>query len=100
MIDADNSIHMDDPTRFVVAPDLVPNSLYDKNLFYLKLTELGVNGPLTEQVMASLGDQFTLDNLEQTIATANRSRWAEVRADAHTMVVLAARTTRSSSGMN
>ena len=79
VIDAENRIHMDDPTRFVVAPDLVPNALYDKNLFYLKLTELGVNGPLTEQVMAALGEQFTLDNLEFTIQSVLRHNRARQR---------------------
>src|SRR5262249_18823143 len=34
VIDIENRIHMDDPTRFVSAPDLVPNALYEKTLFY------------------------------------------------------------------
>src|SRR3954452_3159208 len=63
-VDAGNRIHMDEPTRFVTAPDLVPNALYDKNLFHRKLTELGINGPLTDQVMSALGDHFTLNDLE------------------------------------
>ena len=46
VIDAENRIRMDEPTRFVTAPDLVPNALYDKPLFHRKLTELGINGPL------------------------------------------------------
>ncbi len=67
VIDAENRIRMDEPTRFVTAPELVPNALYDKTLFHRKLTELGINGPLTDQVMAALGDQFTLDDLEHTL---------------------------------
>ena len=31
-IDAENRIRMDEPTRFVTAPELVPNTLYDKTL--------------------------------------------------------------------
>ena len=34
-----------EPTRFVTAPELVPNTLYDKTLFFRKLNELGVDGP-------------------------------------------------------
>src|ERR1051326_942800 len=34
VIDAEDRIRMDEPTRFVAAPDLVPNSLYEKTLFY------------------------------------------------------------------
>ena len=33
VIDAQNQIHIDEPTRFVTAPELVPNTLFDKQLF-------------------------------------------------------------------
>jgi predicted GH43/DUF377 family glycosyl hydrolase len=92
LIDAHNRIRMDEPTRFVTAPDIVPNALYDKHLFTRKLTELGINGPLTGQVMASLGDQFTLADLEGTIANVqrhNRDQQREFDPVAKTLVVLA-----------
>src|SRR5262245_42072313 len=60
VIDAENRIRMDEPTKFVAAPEMVPNALYEKDLFHRKLVELGVNGPLTDQVIASLGERFTL----------------------------------------
>ncbi|QDV35920.1 glycoside hydrolase family 130 protein [Tautonia plasticadhaerens] len=92
VIDAGNRIRMDEPTRFVTAPDLVPNALYDTHLFDLKLTELGINGTLTGQVIAALGDRFTLAELEQTIRNVlrhNRARQREFEPIAHTMVTLA-----------
>jgi predicted GH43/DUF377 family glycosyl hydrolase len=92
LIDSNCQIRMDEPTRFVAAPDLVPNSLYDKPLFHRKLIELGINGTLTDQVMASLGDQFTLRDLEQTLKNVlryNRARQRELEPIAHTMLVLA-----------
>ena len=92
VIDADNRIRMDQATRFVTAPDVVPNALYEKTLFHRKLTELGINGPLTNQVMASLGDHFALADLEQTIKSVlrhNRTQQREFEPIAHTMLVLA-----------
>lgn len=92
VIDSASRIRMDEPTRYVAAPELVPNALYETHLFRLKLFELGVNGTLTEQVMGSLGDQFTLTELEQTIANVmrhNRARQRELDPIAHTMVTLA-----------
>jgi predicted GH43/DUF377 family glycosyl hydrolase len=92
VIDAESRIRMDEPTRFVAAPDQVPNALYDKAMFHRKLTELGINGPLTDQVMAALGDQFTLGDLERTLRTvlkSNRTRQREFEPVAHTMLVLA-----------
>jgi predicted GH43/DUF377 family glycosyl hydrolase len=92
IVDADNRIRMDEPTRFVTAPELVPNALYEKPLFYRKLVELGVNGPLTDQTMAALGDTFTLGELEQTLRNVlrhNRARQREFEPIANAMLMLA-----------
>lgn len=92
VIDANNHIRMDQPTRFVTAPEIVPNALYEKDLFHRKLIELGINGPLTTQVMATLGDHFRLTDLEQTLRVAlrnNRAQQREFEPIAHTMLVLA-----------
>ncbi len=92
VIDAANQIRMEEPTRFVAAPDLVPNALYEKTLFHRKLTELGINGPMTDQVMAALGDRFTLGDLEDTLRNVlrqNRARQRAFEPIAHTMLVLA-----------
>jgi predicted GH43/DUF377 family glycosyl hydrolase len=92
VIDAQNRIHMDEPTRFVAAPELVPNALYEKALFYRKLTELGTNGPLTDQAMVALGDHFTLDELERTLGNVlknNRAHQRELEPIARTMLLLA-----------
>lgn len=92
VIDAANRIRMDEPTRFVAAPDLVPNALYEKVLFHRKLTELGINGPFTDQVMVALGGHFKLDELERTLGNVmkhNRARQREFEPIAHTMLLLA-----------
>jgi len=92
VIDATSRIRMDEPTRFVQAPAQVPNALYEKTLFYRKLTELGINGPLTEQVMAALGDTFTLGDLDRTlklVMKSHRTRQREFEPIAHTMLMLA-----------
>ena len=92
VIDAENRILMDEPTRFVAAPELVPNALYEKALFHRKLTELGADGLLMHQVMTALDDHFTLDELEYTLGNVlrhNRDRQHEFEPIAHTMVILA-----------
>ncbi len=91
-IDAHGLIRMDEPTRFVVAPELVPNSIYEKGLFHRKLTELGINGPMTDQVIAALGEHFTLEELNRTVTAvlkSHRTRQREFEPIAHTMLVLA-----------
>ena len=61
---------MDEPTRFVTAPEQVPNTLYDKTLFFRKLVELGVDGPFAGKVLGTLNDQFTLEELQRAISRA------------------------------
>jgi predicted GH43/DUF377 family glycosyl hydrolase len=92
VIDKMCRIRIDEPTRFVAAPELVPHSLYHKPLFHRKLTELGINGPLTDQAMAALGDHFTIDELDRTLRNvlkSHRTRQREFEPLAHTMIVLA-----------
>jgi predicted GH43/DUF377 family glycosyl hydrolase len=92
VIDAEDRVRMDEPTRFVTAPELVPNALYEKPLFYRKLIELGINGMLTDQVMAALGDRFTLEDLERTLENVlrhDRARLRELEPIARTMLMLA-----------
>jgi hypothetical protein len=92
IIDAQNTIRIDEPTRFVTAPELVPNALYEKALFYRKLTELGINGPFTELVMAALSENFTLADLSLTLKNVlrhNRARQLEFEPISTTMLVLA-----------
>lgn len=69
-VDASCRVHLDEPTRFVTAPEPVPNTLYDKHLFLRKLVELRIDGTFTEQVLDTLGDKFSYDQLEAAIGRA------------------------------
>lgn len=92
VVDANHQIRIDEPTRFVAAPELVPNALYEKTLFTRKLVELGINGPSTDHILAPLDDQFTLEDLQRAIRVVlkqNRARLREFEAVADAMLILA-----------
>ena len=92
VIDSENRISIDEPTRFATEPELVPNSLYEKGLFHRKLAELGINGQFTEQIINALGDRFTLEELQTTlryVQLQNRSHQREVELIANGMLILA-----------
>jgi predicted GH43/DUF377 family glycosyl hydrolase len=91
-IDSGSRIRMDEPTRFVTAPEHVPNTLYDKTLFFRKLVELGVDGPFTGKVLSTLGEQFTLEDLQRAISRAvhqSRPRHTENEPVVQGMLTLA-----------
>jgi len=91
-IDEENRIRMDEPTRFVTAPEQVPNTRYDKTLFFRKLLELGIDSPFAGKVLATLNDQFTLEELQGAIGDTlrqSRPRHRENEPVAEGMLTLA-----------
>jgi predicted GH43/DUF377 family glycosyl hydrolase len=72
VVDANHGIHLDRPTRFVTAPEPVPNAQYDKTLFVRKLAELGVGDGFGDLIMSALDEHFTLHELYQAVATVRR----------------------------
>jgi len=80
VVDGENKITIDEPTRYVTTPEVVPDAQYEKSLFSRKLTELGLGGSFTEHAMSLLGQQFTLEQLEASLRYAVRENRAQQQA--------------------
>ncbi|MEQ8667684.1 MAG: glycoside hydrolase family 130 protein [Pirellulales bacterium] len=93
LVDGDNQITIEEPTRFVTTPDVVPDAQYEKALFRRKLVELGLdNNSFTENVLARLEGFFTLEQLEASLQISlreNRAQQEVIAAIAKGVVVLA-----------
>lgn len=74
VVDAANKITVDEPTRFVTTPDVVPDARYEKDLFHRKLVEMGLGNGFSEQVLSLLVDTFTLDQLETALHRTLREK--------------------------
>lgn len=72
-IDADHVIRVDPVSRFVTAPELVPNPTYFKEAFGYKLQEMGVEGPCSESLLSQLEDRFTFADMEKAMRAFRRS---------------------------
>ncbi|HTD67163.1 MAG TPA: glycosidase, partial [Candidatus Limnocylindria bacterium] len=70
VVDAQNKIIINSPTRFLAEPKQIPSSSYAKELFERKLYELRLTGSFSRRVLAQLSDAFTLGELRKTIAAA------------------------------
>lgn len=80
-IDREVNIVVDEPVRFVTTPRFVPDSCYDNDLFRRKLIELGLGNSFTYEVLASLPEEFTLDDLQTRLTASlreHRSRHEEL----------------------
>ncbi|QDT62511.1 Beta-1,4-mannooligosaccharide phosphorylase [Stieleria bergensis] len=77
VIDADNQLSIDEPTKFVTTPQFVPDAVYEKDLFLRKLVELELGNPFTDRVLSTLDYDFTLDQLEDSLRTGLREHWPQ-----------------------
>ncbi len=74
VIHANHSITVEPPSRFVSPPEVARNPTYKESIFLHKLMEMGFENDWSNQVMASLGEVFTLEELEKTMQRAIRGK--------------------------
>jgi len=67
IIDQNNHIAINPPTRFLTEPRQMPNTSYEKPLFERKLYELGLTSPFSRRLLDELRDTFTLAELQRKI---------------------------------
>jgi predicted GH43/DUF377 family glycosyl hydrolase len=67
VIDPNGVITLDAVSRFLSAPEIVPNPSYGKRRFLAKLHEMACESEYCTQVMAPLGERFTLCELRKSI---------------------------------
>ena len=92
LLHSDGEISVNEPTRFNLEPDQVPNAAYEKGLFERKLHELNLSGDFSRQVMQILPDSFTLDELRAALGQVvdhDHARGQETEAAARKTLVLA-----------
>ena len=74
VIDVHNSIALDPPSRFLTEPELIENPTYIKDLFWRKLSEMGLANEWTGRVMNRLEDSFTLADLRNSLRETLKER--------------------------
>lgn len=67
LVDADQNITLDPPSRFASTEQPVDDALYDKAVFVPKLMEMRAHNRGAEPVLALLDDQFTMSDLNAAI---------------------------------
>lgn len=66
-IDEGSKIVLRKPSRYVTSPEIVPNHVFNKAQFERKLYELRLINAISERMLAGLGDEFSLTELEIVI---------------------------------
>jgi len=71
-ISPEGEIELVPVSRFVTVPEVVPNPSYRKIQFMIKLHEMNLDDEHAASVMASLGESFTLRELNKSITNMRR----------------------------
>ncbi len=92
VVTADTKISVDPPARYLAEPERVWNATYEQNLFWRKLTELGLACEFSQHVLQRLPSRFTMAELQEavtrTLAETHQTDPAADRA-ARGMILLA-----------
>lgn len=67
-ISVDGHLSLDPTSRFVSVPEIVPDLLYEKKSFCIKLQEMELINPHADAVMGGLDDHFTIRDIEKRIS--------------------------------
>ncbi len=93
IIDADCRIELDKVSPFVTAPRVLEDPFYDKALFERKLLEVGHCDGFAAEVLAPLGDMFTMTELRESVRTTRSAfrgrRSPEPDLERHAIIILA-----------
>ncbi len=73
IISSDGEISLEPVSRFVTAPEVVPNPSYRKKSFLIKLHEMGFHNDCATTVIAPLSDHFTRSDLSHNLSQFRRT---------------------------
>ena len=73
VVDTAGELSFDPTASYLVGGRRTPPSRYDRGLFAAKLTELGAGSQLAWSVLGRLPDQFTVQQLEESLAVMESS---------------------------
>jgi len=65
IVDSDLDIEITEPGRFVIAPDPISTTRFEKKLFSHKVFEMGIENDYSAKLLLALPDPFTLRDIER-----------------------------------
>ena len=72
LIDSQNRIAIEPPSKYAATVPPIPNPSFEKALLLRKLQELNLAGELTQEVLARLGESFTFEELNENVTQVLR----------------------------
>jgi predicted GH43/DUF377 family glycosyl hydrolase len=80
-IDSEGKISIENPTKFVVSPEPIEDSSFEKVLFKQKLFEMGLLNGLSEAVLDQVEETFTFDQLNKQLGIIYQKHLQRAQTD-------------------
>jgi len=74
IITSAHEINFDRISSYLEIPEVIVDSVYEKRLFEMKLREMGADNEVSLHIMNGLGDEFTLAQLRDVVASLEGNR--------------------------
>jgi predicted GH43/DUF377 family glycosyl hydrolase len=68
IVDSNNDIYFDPLSNYVRTPRIQTDSSYDRELFHLKLQDMGASNKVSQWMLSDLPDEFTFNELQEKIS--------------------------------
>lgn len=81
LLSADGEVAVDPPQHSVTLPHVEPNPTYQKRRFLIKLHEMGFQNATSASALATLGDEFSRNDLAQSVHRVRRQEPLPVSND-------------------
>lgn len=85
VISAEGRITLDPVSRFVTAPEIIPDPTYQKESFRVKLQEMGCEDGIARSVMEPLENSFTRSDLNKSVGTVRHQNQPATHELNHTL---------------
>ncbi len=85
VISGEGKITLDPVSRFVTAPEIIPDPSYQKHRFCIKLHEMDCDSEYATAVMAPLGKSFTRSDLDKSVGTIRHENQPATHALTHAL---------------
>lgn len=72
-INSNNDIQIKPPGQFGEVGVLVPDALYERELFNRKLREIGIHSHIVDEVLGGVAERFTLRDLENSLEAVSHN---------------------------
>ncbi len=89
VLDGNNTFTIDPKSDYVATPEVHRDPIYDRNIFYMKLIEMGADNEIMRHLLGQLLDTFSYQGLKRNIGALREESYFPVESLNRTLEIVA-----------